>query len=230
MYIFGIIVFLIGGGLVYAGRRQKGLQESMQQGTVVPVKNAQVGSTVELYGTVVAAQPLKTPFSQRDCVYYEYELEREVQNRDSQGRMVSTWDRVASDRQMSPFTLQDDSGTIAVHPDGASMDPVKLGEQYVKTDSIPGFLTAFTQQLTGFTTRVHEKALLANAKAYVMGTVVQDGNGLAVAKGSGKLLISHKTEAEVERSTKRSAVMMSIFGIILGVGGIVLVVVGLLQK
>lgn len=230
MLIFGIIAFVIGGVCVYVGRRQKGLQATLQQGSVVPVKNAQVGSTVELYGTVAAAQPLKTPFSQRDCVYYEYELEREVQNRDSQGRMVSTWDRVASDRQIVPFTLQDDSGTITVRPDGASMDPVKLGEQYVKNDAVPGFLSAFTQQLTGYTSRVHEKALLTNAKAYVMGTVVQDGNGLAIAKGSGKMLISHKTEAEVESATKRNAVVMHILGIILGLGGIVLAIVGLVQK
>ncbi len=230
MLIFGIVAFVIGGGLMFAGRRQKGLQESMQQGSVVPIKDAKVGATVELYGTVVAEQPLKTPFSQRDCVYYEYTLEREVQNRDSQGRMTSSWDRVASDQQVTPFVLRDSSGNIAIRPEGARIDSVKLGEQYVKSDTIPGFLASFTQQLTGYTSRVHESALLTNANAYVMGTVVQDGNGLAVAKGSGKMLISHKTEAEVERSTKRSAALMNIFGIILGVGGIVLVIVGLLQK
>lgn len=230
MLIGGIIAFVLGGVLMLAGRRQKGLQQEMQKGSVISVREAQAGARVELYGTIISQQPLKTPFSGRECVYYEYELERQVENRDAQGRTNLRWERVSSDRQSSPFVLQDSSGSIAIQPEGADMDPVNLGEQFVQSNAIPGFLQSFTQQLTGFNTRATEKALLTNAQAYVMGTVVQAGSGLAVVKGQGKMLVSHKTEAEVERATKRNAMVMNILGIILGIGGVALAIISLVQK
>ena len=221
---------MLGGILVFAGRRQQGLQQEMQKGSVIPVGQVQAGTQVELYGTIVSQQPLQTPFSGRECVYYEYELERQVENRDAQGRPHLRWERVSSDRQSVPFVLQDSSGSIAIQPEGANVDPLNLGEQFVQSNALPGFLLSFTQHLTGFTTRVREKALLTNAQAYVMGTVVQAGSGFAVVKGQGKMLVSHKTEAEVERATKRKAMVMSILGIILGIGGIALAILGLVQK
>lgn len=216
--------------MVYAGQRQKGLQQEMQKGSVIPISQAQAGTLVELYGTVVAQQVLKTSFTGQDCVYYEYELEREVESRDAQGHVTHRWERVSGDRQSAPFVLQDNSGSIAIQPEGADFDPTNLGEQFVQANSIPGFLQSFSVQISGFRTRAKEKAILANAQAYVMGTVVQAGDGLMVAKAQGKMLVSYKTEAEVERSTKRKALTMNILGIILGVGGIVLTVIGLTNK
>lgn len=227
MLIGGIIVFVVGGLMVFMGKRQKSTQQEMSKTSVIPVKDIQEGAPVEVYGKVIAEQPLLTPFTKRECVYYEYTLERENQTRTTQGNTSRTWDQIASDNQRTHFWIQDASGKIEVNPDRADMDPQDLGEQYVQQAQLQGnslFANVLNMIGSGVNSRARERALLTNANAYVYGQVVKGANGLVIEKGNGKFVISHRTESEIEKRKGRSAMMWTVIGIIALIVGIVLAV------
>lgn len=70
---------------------------------------------VELKGRSVAWNCLNAPFSGTPCVYYRYRLEEYR----SQGKS-SKWVTMRSgDSRHCPFYLEDDTGRVLVHPDGA---------------------------------------------------------------------------------------------------------------
>ncbi|MFA6908720.1 MAG: GIDE domain-containing protein [Patescibacteria group bacterium] len=227
MFIGGIIAVVLAGVLLFAGSRQKKMGSEMQKTKVVPIKDVSAGTQVEIEGTIACASPLRTPYSQRDCIAYEYTVEREERTTDPQGRPRIHWQNVSSDRQSIPFTVQDASGNIEVHPDHASLDLQDFGLRMLRAGDLTdnSILKVAVNVLGNNTnTRVREKALLVGSHAYVFGSVVQDAAGLHIGKGDNNFVISYKTEAEIERSKARLAMGMTILGIILGIAGITLAI------
>jgi hypothetical protein len=89
---------------------------------------------VELKGTVECEQPIESYLAQVACVYYSFDIEerwsRLVTETESDGkggtrtvtRRESGWTSVASETQMTPFYLQDDTGNVLVRPEGARIE------------------------------------------------------------------------------------------------------------
>jgi len=89
---------------------------------------------VELKGEVECEQPLKSYLAETACVYYSFHIEESwsrtvtVEESDGKGgtqlvtRRESGWTTVASDMQMTPFYLKDDTGHILVHAEGARIE------------------------------------------------------------------------------------------------------------
>jgi hypothetical protein len=231
MFIFGIIVVVLGGGLLYGGSRQKKTGSAMQQSKVIPINQAAEGSQIEIEGTTACASPLQTPYSKQNCVAYEYTIEREERTMNAQNIPTTHWEHVSSDKQSVPFVVQDASGSIAVNPDRASLDLQNYGEQLVRagdaTDN-PIFKTVLNVMMNA-NTRVREKALVVGTHVYVFGNVEKNAAGLQIAKGTGDFVISYKTEAQIEKAKARSAMTMTIIGVIAIIGGVALVIFGLIK-
>jgi len=228
MLIIGIIGIVLGGALLYAGRRQKAMQSEMAKTSVVPISQLQAGTQAEVYGTARVAQPLVTPFSKRECVYYQYKLERQTETRGADGRTQTHWETIAQDRQSIPFWIEDASGKVAVNPDGADIDAQKIGEQFVQENDIV-HLPIFTsvRASLGVSTRATEQALFANTPVYAMGSVTQAQDTLMLSKENGKMFLSYKTEAQVEKERGRNAMLWTVFSGICIVAGIVFIVLSL---
>jgi len=96
---------------------------------------------VELKGTVQCQQPLVSYLAATPCVYYSFDIEerwsRLVTETESDGkggtrtvtRTESGWTSVASQTEMTPFYLQDDTGNLLIRPEGARIEALGVFEQ-----------------------------------------------------------------------------------------------------
>ncbi|MBU0598604.1 E3 ubiquitin ligase family protein [Patescibacteria group bacterium] len=226
MLIAGIVVGLLGLVFLWLSKKQKFTSLAMKQSKAVSVNTLQPNTQAEVQGNIVMDNPLRTPFSNRECAYYEYEVEKETRERNQQGQIETDWETVESDKKSAPFYIDDGTGKIMVNPDGATIEPRDLGEQRFRRGERFGnnILSNILSSVADFNTRVNEKALFTNEHAYVFGHVTEGSQGLVFQKGDKDFVISHKSEEEVEKSTARSAMGMKVLGVIGIVVGIGLII------
>ncbi|MFA6099223.1 MAG: GIDE domain-containing protein [Patescibacteria group bacterium] len=226
-----MIGVVLGGIFLFVGSRQRKTGLAMQQTKVIPINQSAENTQVEIEGNVACSSPLQTPYSRQNCVAYEYSVEQEERRANSRGVPTTHWRNISSDKQAVPFIVQDASGSIMVNPDRASLDLQDFGTHLVRqgeaTDN-PIFKTVLSM-LTSTNTRVREKALMVGSHAYVFGSVVPSAAGLQIEKGAGDFVISYKTEAQIERAKARSAMLMTVIGIIAMIAGIALVIYGFVK-
>ena len=74
---------------------------------------------VEIFGKVVPIENnlLNSPFSDTECVYYKYKIERWVKRNDKH-----YWQTVSSGKTSLPFKLEDNTGSVLIDPVGANID------------------------------------------------------------------------------------------------------------
>lgn len=230
MTILGIIIFIIGIVLIWLAKNQKKLKEITKAGIKVAIKDIKIGMPVEIYGTIESAEPLETPFSQRPCVYYEYELERREESPENPGQYI--WRRVAQDSSSTPFYVKDETERVKVYPEGAKIEAPQLTERFVEPKSVSSnpVIQGLLSIIQNYPTRVREKALAVNSPVYILGEAMPMEKEMVIQKGRSTLLISYKTEQEVQKELERNVTVMATLGILGLIAGIVLIVVGLLFK
>lgn len=93
---------------------------------------------VELKGTVQCEQQLNSYLAAAPCIYYSYHVEEQwsrlVTETESDGkggtrtvtRRESGWTTVASETEMTPFYVQDDTGNLLVRPEGARIEALSV--------------------------------------------------------------------------------------------------------
>jgi len=222
----GIIILLFGGLFLYVSRKKEKNQAKLARTKVKPVEQVKAGETVELEGRIEADHPLQTPFSKQDCVYYEYELEKEVEREDEEGHITHNWQRVKSGDERINFYLQDGTAAIKVVTDKAKIEGRDLGEKFIDRgqpldDSTIGKIFDF---IANNKYRAEERALLNGSQVYVYGQAREDNNEVVIKKGDDDFIISYRSEKEVEKSMARNAMIFKILGYIGLAGGVVLAV------
>ncbi len=147
-----VVGAVVGLGLVGFGTRELVLAYRILSREPDPVLDAPAGGPIELEGTVVpAAETLRSPFSETECVAYEYEvLEQRTRTR-STGKTTTTqsyWETIASGAESVPFRLADDTGNVLVNSLGADLrlstekairvdggtEPPELIARYIRED------------------------------------------------------------------------------------------------
>jgi hypothetical protein len=216
MLYTGLIVLLLGGVSFFVGKRKHEKKKLLVQTKTVPVGQIQDGQQTIVQGIIESNNPLKTPFTRRDCVYYEYELDREVVTKDKEGRKQRKWEKVSSDKQAAPFLIKDDTGKVAVFPDGASIDAQPLGEKYVRPgDELNNpVLKGVVNILAGQQNKVKEKALLVGSPVYVNGYSRQEENGMTIQNGQGDFVVSYKSKEQLEKDMGRTAALLKVLGLV----------------
>jgi hypothetical protein len=81
---------------------------------------------VELHGNVNADKCIKTPFSQKDCIYYHYEIEEFGKS----GKDYA-WLPRSRGEQKIPFFARDETGRVLVDPQGAEYN-VKIKKIFLQ--------------------------------------------------------------------------------------------------
>ena len=117
-FVFSIILFVIGIPLFIMGfiwLKQKRLIENIPTSKI---RSLAMG-LVEVYGKVVPWQGtmLKSPMTNRDCVYYKYTTEEYRRS----GKH-SHWVTIKKDMGSIHFNLKDETGMVLVNPKGAKID------------------------------------------------------------------------------------------------------------
>ncbi len=118
----GIFIFLLGFGFFSYGfiwLRQKRLIENTPTSKI---RSIAMG-LVEIKGQVLLerGKTLKTPFLNKDCIYYEYYIEEYQTYLDSKGQPKSKWVVLDSGSNSTNFYLKDDTGSVLVDPRGANI-------------------------------------------------------------------------------------------------------------
>ena len=98
------------------GFRSLRLQRLIRDTPTAKVRSLAMG-LVELQGLVRSRSRTRTPFSDRDCVWWEVELQT-MSKSNKGGR---TWHTVHRERSGHPFYVDDGTGTALVYPQGADV-------------------------------------------------------------------------------------------------------------
>jgi hypothetical protein len=131
-------MWLLAGGVVGVALLTLGLAELRNAWRIRsqdpdPAADATRGGPVELAGVANAAdQTIRAPFSGTECLACEYEV---LEYRSS-GKH-SSWQTVDEDTIAVPFHLQDDTGSVLVDPNGASLNLAEEMDHKVQGGTTP---------------------------------------------------------------------------------------------
>ncbi|AJF60262.1 MAG: hypothetical protein QT03_C0001G0772 [archaeon GW2011_AR10] len=236
-------VFLIGGiALFYFGfkwLREKLLIESIPTSKI---RSLAMG-IVEVFGEVIPAEDklLRSPFTNKDCVYYEYS----IQERRGSGKN-SRWVTIRHDKNFYHFFVEDETGEVLVDPDGANIDipftfTYNSGLFKDPPKEVQNFLKSEGLSFEGFfginkTMKFEEKALVPNKKVYIMGeagdnpfveeaTSQKGVKDVMIQKGKNEkfFYISTKPEKEVLKGMGLKAYVGIALGILFIVGSLIVI-------
>lgn len=207
--IVGIILFI-------AGLKWFGYKRLIENIPTSKIRSIAMG-LVEIFGKVVSIENnlLNSPFSETDCVYYKYTIERWVKRGDKH-----YWRIVSSGKTSLPFKLEDDTGLVLIDPVGASIDihstTYTSGAGEDPAFIIQKFLNSNNLKYEGFfginyRMRYRESIIVPGENLYIIGSATDnpfkdDGTAqhsaedIMIHRGKGSLYhISQKPEKGVIR-------------------------------
>jgi hypothetical protein len=219
--------------------------------------SSEMAQTVELKGTVECDAPLTGELSAQSAAIVHTRLTRQVEvlrrTQDKQGRTQERWvkqtEELHSNRDESPFFLNDGTGRMRIRPAGAELDLKQVVnrfeqpgavEQSTSTLSLGSFSFQFSsnvdsgKRVLGY--RFQESILAIGAKLYVLGELSDTGEGLAVrdpGRDDRPFIVSTQDEEALTKSNKSSAskgkwlgLSGVVVGVILSAVGVVMTIIG----
>jgi hypothetical protein len=215
---------------------------------------AQVGAgsfahQVGIQGALECAQPLHAEMSGTPCVAYrsqvEHRREETYQDADADGNVMERTrqgsEQVASNERRTPFAVRDDSGQIAVAPDGADLEMETTVDRFEPGNPggqvhLGGFHLALGDLGFGEGRRTlgyhyHEEVMPLGRMVYVQGAATDAGGTLSIGKPDVKharFLVALRSREQLLHSAQRTMTYTRYGAAACGALGLLLVLVGLL--
>ncbi len=188
----GLISFFYG---FHIYRRYRVLADTPE----LPIRSIAMG-LVEIHGTTCGDSPLTSPVSRRPCFYYKVLIERYVIDRDKEGKTAGGhWYQVKTDAKSTQFYLQDATGKVLVHPEGADFD-LEVTAQPEITRAGGGLLNRLVY---GKTTTSPTGSLQAYLESALSGAAFSvDSMGLVKNLASGSILTGRTEKTDRYRLTE----------------------------
>lgn len=200
---------------------------------------------VEINGETVPAQKkvLKSPFSNKDCVYYDYTVEQYTRS----GKR-SRWVTIRRGTDSIPFYLKDKTGSVLVEPKGADID-IPMDYQFNSAMGndppikVKNFLRKINLKFEGLwginhRMRYREYFIAPKDTLYILGTAgdnpyvkeatAQKGvEDVMIQKGKNEKFyyISDKHESNILKSLKWKVFGGIFGGAALSVGGLIVILI-----
>ncbi len=243
LLLFAVIFLVAGGALLYFRNRAKQKAALMGQTETSNASDASglaPGTLVEVKGTLRCEEPLTSEMAGERCAYYSSKVVREYLERDYDDDDDVGSDRrsevVAHNEQFAPFTVEDETGTVAVNAEGAEVDARQVVNRFERNTGSEGpsiSLGGATIHLGGgertLGYRYTESILPVDAPVYVLGTVQDGGIGGPVSSDQGqRFVVSHRSEEALGQSLGKTVLWLGVGGIAALVVGVILLVVGIL--
>lgn len=239
--VAGIGVWVAVGFIVNSARKQlrkTGLMRRVETSLASEVAGLPVGTPVEVKGTLRCDEPVRSEMANHECAYYLSQVIREynVRDHDSQGHLRTRrrTEVMASSERFAPFVVEDDSGVVGIRGDGAEVDALEVMNRFENNtgggDVTLGGSTVHLgggQNTIGY--RYVEGILPVGAPVYVLGVLGEDGNIGAPAEQGGeqRFLISHRSEEQLEKRYRNSALLLGCLALALFLFGSIFVIIGL---
>lgn len=125
--LLDVLFLVIGIILFYQGFKNMKEYMMIENTPTSKIRSMAMGF-VEIKGTISANKTIKTPFSAKECVYYNYVIQeyRVHTNQTEEGTSTTySWDIVRNGQNMIPFFIKDETGKAYVEPYNAKFN-VKL--------------------------------------------------------------------------------------------------------
>lgn len=243
LLLFAVIFLVAGGALLYFRNRTKqkaALMGQTETSNASDVSGLAPGTLVEVKGTLRCEEPLTSEMAGERCAYYSSKVVREYLERDYDDDDDVGSDRrsevVAHNEQFAPFTVEDETGTVAVNAEGAEVDARQVVNRFERNTGGEGpsiSLGGATIHLGGgertLGYRYTESILPVDAPVYVLGTVLDGGIGGPVSSDQGhRFVVSHRSEEALGQSLGKTVLWLGVGGIAALVVGVILLVVGIL--
>ena len=242
--VIGAILVLIGLVLAYKAFRTNQTLGLIRSTPSTPLDMLSPGFR-ETRGQIKATgQPALSPMTNTPCVYYRFQVEREVHNRSKDGKSTSTsWRTEVDDKHSVATSLVDGERTVAVDLDEAQIE-VK-GERMRQSGFLDHSVSDMTRGLldqrygrafggaeggllsllAGRSTRMRytENALPVDSDVYVLGTAQLVGDStdqFRFTKGeNGILIVSNLSEDELTSRLRMNLIFLGIGTLLLlGIG------------
>jgi E3 Ubiquitin ligase len=243
LLLFAVIFLVAGGALLYFRNRTKQKAALMGQTETSNASDASglaPGTLVEVKGTLRCEEPLTSEMAGERCAYYSSKVVREYLERDHDDDDDVGSDRrsevVAHNEQFAPFTVEDETGSVAVNAEGAEVDARQVVNRFERNTGGEGpsiSLGGATIHLGGgertLGYRYTESILPVDAPVYVLGTVQEDSGIGTPPGGEGqRFVVSHRSEEALGQSLGKTVLWLGVGGIAALVVGVILLVVGIL--
>lgn len=136
-----VLVAIIFGGLgLYFGFNALKQKRIMENTPTSKIRSLALGP-VEIKGTVTEENAMKSPISNRDCVYYNYKIQ-EYRSSGKSGR----WVTLKSDIKGREFYIKDSTGKVLVDSFGANMEiKHSYDKQTIHMRQVPEHLNSFLE-------------------------------------------------------------------------------------
>ena len=192
---------------------------------------------VELKGTAQCEEPLTSYLSATPCVYYSYEIEEQwsrlVTETESDGkggertvtRRETGWSSVASETEMTPFYLQDDTGHLLVRPEGARVEALSVfSETCTPFNALyygkgPALGVIDSDHIRRFT----ETAIPMQAPVFIVGQARERQDviapEIAADANAAEFLVSVRSQEEISSGLGWQFILCFLLGLIAAPGG-----------
>lgn len=226
--VIGVVLLALAVFGVYLINRALG---NLQKGWTIyqsdPIGAGEVqyeDGTVEVQGNVeqLEAELLTTEYTDTPAVAHDYKLQRKNENRKREGE--PEWETVESGTETQPFYVTDETGTVAVDPDGATVS--------LDTERISGGSEFDIGPVDASTSKMYEGLLAPGDQVHVFGQKRNSRDGPGGEKfyiGDGgetdAFSISDTTEARTVMRYLGKGVLWLVFGLgALGASGVLALV------
>jgi E3 Ubiquitin ligase len=243
LLLFAVIFLVAGGVLLYFRNRTKqksALMGQTETSNASDVAGIAPGTLIEVKGTLRCEEPLTSEMADRTCAYYSSTVTREYLRPDYDDDNDAGSDRrteiIAQNVQFAPFMVEDDTGFVGVHAEGAEVDARQVVNRFDRNTGNEGTfsLGGMTVNLGGgertIGYRYTESILPVDEPVYVLGTV-QDGGTIGAPRSGDeghRFVVSHRSEEAHTQSLGKTALWLGVGGAASLVLGVVLLVVGIL--
>src|SRR5919112_150242 len=243
--LFFAILFLVAGGvLLYFRNRTKQKSAIMGQtetSNASDVAGIAPGTLVEVKGTLRCDEPLTSEMAEKTCAYYSSTVTREYLRPDYDDDDIDAGsDRrseiIAENVQFAPFMVEDDSGFVGVHAEGAEVDARQVMNRFDRNTGNEGSFSlggvsvnlGGGERTIGY--RYTENILPVDESVYVLGAVREGGTIGAPRSGEkgNRFVVSQRSEEAHTQSLGKTALWLGVGGAAALVLGVVLLVVGII--
>jgi hypothetical protein len=257
-----LVTLVIGLALIYFGFRKWQQMRLIEDTPTSKIQSAPAGRT-EIIGTATAAdEPLQAPFTDSDCLVATYKIEEweeeheeeeEFEDHDGPGA-AGQWRTIDSGTLVTPFVLDDGTGTMRVEPDPDAT--YAIGSEYQtqirvqETEAVPERIASFLREHTkaqipaggrGSTLfsekrRYTQEIIPPGEELYVLGGTEpneeKSGNAsqrlvLSRDQASGEFIISTEGESDLVSDYKWQAPAAIFGGLLVSAGSLYMLLLSL---
>jgi hypothetical protein len=242
LLLFAVIFLVAGGALLYFRNRTKQKAALMGQTETSGAADASglaPGTLVEVKGTLRCEEPLTSEMASERCAYYSSKVIRKYLERDYDDDDVGSDRRsevISQNEQFAPFTVEDETGSVAVNAEGAEVDARQVVNRFERNTggegpsiSLGGATVDLGEGERTLGYRYTESILPVDAPVYVLGTV-QEGGGIGAPPPGDegqRFVVSHRSEEALGQSFGKTVLWLGVGAIGAFVVGVILLVVGI---